>query len=89
MKRKTGYNSTFAIGGALCSAVSVVFTENSVLRMNIYAEKPAYRKCAVIASASFCRHTFSCFLICLPNQKPTNKTGINPKKKTANNGLIM
>jgi hypothetical protein len=46
MKRKTGYNSTFAIGGALCSALSVVFTENSVLRMNIYAEKPAYRKSA-------------------------------------------
>ena len=41
MKSKTGYNSTSAIGGALCSAESVVFPENSVLRMNICAEKPA------------------------------------------------
>ena len=34
-------NSTFAIGGASCSADSFVVTESSVLRMNICAENHA------------------------------------------------
>ncbi len=46
MTRKTTANSTFAIGGVLCSADSFVFTESSVLRMNICTEKPAHRKSA-------------------------------------------
>lgn len=41
---KTGHNSTFAIGGASCSADSFVVTESSILRMNICGEKPAHRK---------------------------------------------
>ena len=43
---KTGYNSTFAIGGVSCSANRFVVTESSVLRINIFAEKPAHRKSA-------------------------------------------
>ncbi|GIV30343.1 MAG: hypothetical protein KatS3mg028_1409 [Bacteroidia bacterium] len=39
-------NSTFAIGGVLCSAESFVVAESSILRMNICAEKPAHRKSA-------------------------------------------
>jgi hypothetical protein len=39
-------NSTFAIGGVLCSADSFVVAESSVLRMNIWGEKPAHRKSA-------------------------------------------
>ncbi len=39
-------NSTFAIGGVSFSADSFGVTENSVLRMNICAEKPAHRKSA-------------------------------------------
>lgn len=33
--KSTGHNSTFAIGGASCSADSFVITESAVLRMNI------------------------------------------------------
>jgi len=45
-ERSTGYNSTFAIGGAPCSADSFVVAESSVLRINICAEKIAHRKSA-------------------------------------------
>ena len=45
-ERKTGHNSTFAIGGVSCSADSFVVAESSVLRINICAEKPAHRKSA-------------------------------------------
>ena len=45
-RRKTAYNSTFAIGGVSCSADSFVVAESFVLRINICAEKPAYCKCA-------------------------------------------
>lgn len=34
MKRKTGYNSTFAIVGFLCSADSFVVDEDPVIRIN-------------------------------------------------------
>ncbi|MCB9309489.1 MAG: hypothetical protein H6567_05465 [Lewinellaceae bacterium] len=44
--RKKHYNSTFAIGGVSCSADTFVVAESSVVRMNIYAEKPAHRKSA-------------------------------------------
>lgn len=44
--RKTGYNSTFAIGGVSCSADSFVVKGSAVLRMNICGEKPAHRKSA-------------------------------------------
>lgn len=44
--RSTGHNSRFAIGGVSCSADSFVVKENSVLRMNICAKKPAHRKSA-------------------------------------------
>ena len=46
MNKKTAYNSTFAIGEVSCSADSFVVTESLVLRINIYAEKPAHRKSA-------------------------------------------
>ena len=39
--RKTGYNSTFAIGGVRCSADTFVVAESSVFRINIYAKNPA------------------------------------------------
>ena len=42
-ERKTGYNSTFAIGGASFSVDNFVVNESSVLRMNICAEMPAHR----------------------------------------------
>ena len=45
-RRKTAYNSTFAIGGVSCSADSFVVAESFVLRINICAEKPAHRKSA-------------------------------------------
>jgi hypothetical protein len=45
-ERRTGANSTFAIGGVSCSADSFVVTESSVLRINICAKKPAHRKSA-------------------------------------------
>ena len=43
---KTGHNSTFAIGGVLCSAVSFVVIESSALRINIGGKNPAHRKSA-------------------------------------------
>ena len=46
MKRKTPYNSTFAIGGASCTADSLVVAESFVLRINISSENPAHRKSA-------------------------------------------
>ena len=46
MRRKPTANSTFAIGGVSCSADSLVVAENSVLRINICAVKPAHRKSA-------------------------------------------
>ena len=46
MERKTGHNSTFAIGGVSCSLDSFVVAESFVLRINICAEKPAHRKSA-------------------------------------------
>ncbi len=45
-QRLSEANSTFAIGGFSCSADSFVVTESAVLRMNIYAKKPAHRKFA-------------------------------------------
>jgi len=42
--RKTAGNSTFAIGGVLCSADSLVVAENFVLRINICGKNPAHRK---------------------------------------------
>ena len=39
-------NSTFAIGGVLFSADSVVVAESLYLRRNICGEMPAHRKCA-------------------------------------------
>jgi hypothetical protein len=44
--RIPAYNSTFAIGGVLCSADSFVVSESSVHRISICAEKPAHRKSA-------------------------------------------
>ncbi len=46
MKRTTGGNSTFAIGGVSCSADSFVVATSSVLRINICVETPAHRKSA-------------------------------------------
>ena len=45
-ERKAADNGTFAIGGVSCSANRFVVTESSVLRINIFAEKPAHRKSA-------------------------------------------
>ena len=51
-ERKTAYNSTLAIGGVSSPLDSFVVAESSVLRTNIFAEKPAhcqsakrYRQC--------------------------------------------
>lgn len=38
-------NNTFAIGGASCSADSLVVAESFVLRINICGKNPAHRKC--------------------------------------------
>mgnify|MGYP000167694784 CR=1 FL=1 len=46
MKRKAPYNSTHPKGGAPCSADSFVVADNSVLRINICAEKIAHRQSA-------------------------------------------
>jgi hypothetical protein len=46
MKRKTGYNSTLAIGGVPSPLDSFVVAESSVLRTNFCAEKPAHRQSA-------------------------------------------
>ena len=43
---KTGANSTFAIGGVLCSADSLVVAESCVLRINFSSKNPAHRKSA-------------------------------------------
>jgi hypothetical protein len=43
-KRKTGANSTFAIGRVSCSIDSFVVAESFVLRINISGKKPAHRK---------------------------------------------
>ena len=43
---KTGYNSTFAIGGGSCSANILVVGESFVLRINISGKNPAHRKSA-------------------------------------------
>ncbi|SDZ21140.1 hypothetical protein SAMN05444412_107218 [Rhodonellum ikkaensis] len=45
-RRKTAYNSTFAIGGVSCSADSLVQAESFVLRINISGKIPAHRKFA-------------------------------------------
>ncbi len=45
-KRSPAGNSTFAIGGVLCSADRLVVAESFVLRINIGGEKPAHRKSA-------------------------------------------
>ena len=45
-EKKTGHNSTFAIGGVTCFYDTFVVKESSVLRINICAEKPAHRKSA-------------------------------------------
>jgi hypothetical protein len=45
-ERSTGYNSTHPKGGAPCSADSFVVADNSVLRINICAEKIAHRQSA-------------------------------------------
>ena len=46
MKRKTGYNSTFAIGGVSCSEDSLVVDESFVLRIKFSGKNPAHRKSA-------------------------------------------
>jgi hypothetical protein len=45
-KRKTGANSTLAIGGVPSPLDSFVVVESSVLRTNFCAEKPAHRQSA-------------------------------------------
>jgi hypothetical protein len=45
-ERKTGYNSTFAIGGVSCSADSLVVAESSVLRIKFSGKNPVHRKSA-------------------------------------------
>ena len=44
--RRPAGNSTFAIGGVLCSADSFEVKGSSVLRTNICGENPAHRKSA-------------------------------------------
>ena len=39
-------NSTFAIGGVSCSAVSLVVAESFVLRIKFSGKNPAHRKSA-------------------------------------------
>jgi hypothetical protein len=46
MKRTTGYNSTFAIGGVPSPLDSFVVAESSVLRTNFCAKKPAHKQSA-------------------------------------------
>lgn len=45
IKERT-HNSTFAIGGVLCSADSFVVAESFVLRINISGKNHAHRKSA-------------------------------------------
>ncbi len=44
--RKTGYNSTLAIGGVSSPLDSFVVAESSVLRTNFCAKKPAHSQSA-------------------------------------------
>ena len=44
--RRAACNSTFAIGGVSCSAVTFVVAESFVLRINICGDNPAHRKSA-------------------------------------------
>ena len=44
--RKTGYNSTLAIGGVSSPLDSFVVAESSMLRTNFCGEKPAHRQSA-------------------------------------------
>ena len=46
MTRTTPYNSTFAIGGASCSADSLAVAESFVLRIKFNGKNPAHRKSA-------------------------------------------
>ena len=46
MKRNTGYNSTFAIGGVSFSADSLVVAESFVLRIKFSGKNPAHRNSA-------------------------------------------
>lgn len=55
-ERKTGYNSTFAIGWVSCSADSLMVVENFVLRINFRAEKHAHRHQQNITSKHKGRH---------------------------------
>ncbi|MDP2174720.1 MAG: hypothetical protein Q8K70_02290 [Bacteroidota bacterium] len=45
-ERKTGHNSTFAIGGVPSPLGSFVVAESSVLRTNFCAENPDHRQSA-------------------------------------------
>ena len=45
-QKTTAGNSTFAIGGVLFSADSLVVAESFVLRINISGKNPAHRKSA-------------------------------------------
>jgi hypothetical protein len=57
MNRKTGYNSTLAIGGVSSPLDSFVVTESSVLRTNFCAENTAHRQCAIFDMNIFNRKT--------------------------------
>ena len=46
VKRKTAYNSTFAIGGVSCSADSFEVAESFVLLIKFSGKNPAHRKSA-------------------------------------------
>jgi hypothetical protein len=46
LESKTGYNSTFAIGGVSCSADTFVVAESFVLRIKFSGKNPAHRKSA-------------------------------------------
>jgi hypothetical protein len=46
MDKKTGGNSTLAIGGVSSPLDSFVVAESSVLQTNFFAEKPAHRQSA-------------------------------------------
>ena len=46
MKRTTGGNSTFAIGGVSCSADSLEVAKCFVFRIKIIGKNPAHRKSA-------------------------------------------
>lgn len=52
MRRKTGYNSTLAIGGVSSPLDSFVVAESSVLRTNFCAKNPAHRRSANCATYS-------------------------------------